>query len=205
MLVVVVSDTKIVRKEHIAKLVTSESEVVILDDTLSSVQDLEQYLYPSLFSVNTAIVHGQFMLEAAMAEMTAVFAKKLIASPTVFIFEEFSLPTPAMTLLKKYGAIVHFHKEGAVVKKGGDLFALASAIITPNKKDAWMNFQKALTQQPVEALLGIIYWKVRDMMLKNPRMKETYATLYTNLLKAHARAWQTNTPLELMIEKVLLQ
>ena len=204
MLVVVVSDTKEFRKEHIGSFVTTPDEVIVLDDSLSSMADLEQYLYPSLFTSVSPVVHMQFMLEQTFVDMNAVFAKKLAASPTVFLFEEFTLPASTVTTLKKYGAVVHSQSAVKSVKKGNDMFALASAIITPSKKDSWMNFQKALTEQPVEALLGIMYWKVRDLMLKNPRAKEEYKTLYTNLLQAHARAWQTGTPLELMIEKVLL-
>ena len=203
MLVVVVSDTKAFRKECIAPLCAKESDVVLLDDTLSSLVDLEQYLYPSLFNTSAPVVHAQFMLENKLADMTAVFAKRLAASPTVFIFEEFALPAPVLTTLKKYGAVVHTHTAPKAAKTGPDLFALASAIITPNKKDAWMNYQRAVAVQPIEALLGIMYWKVRDMMIKTK--KEEYKILYENLLRAHAKAWQTNTPLELMIEKVLLQ
>lgn len=203
MLIVVVSDTKTFRKECIAPFCTKESDVVLLDDTLSSVLDLEQYLYPSLFSITAPVVHAQFMLENKFADMTSVFAKRMIASPTVFIFEEFALPAPVLTALKKHGAVVHTQSTPKATKKGPDLFALASAIITPNKKDAWMNYQAAIELQPIEALLGIMYWKVRDMMIKTK--KEEYKTLYENLLRAHAKAWQTNTPLELMIEKVLLQ
>ncbi|HEY0980434.1 MAG TPA: hypothetical protein VGE18_03445 [Candidatus Paceibacterota bacterium] len=203
MLVIVVSDTKTFRKECIAPFCSAENETVLLDDTLSSLIDLEQYLYPSLFNTGTPVVHAQFMLENRSADMTAVFVKRLAASPTVFIFEEFALPAPLLTQLKKHGAVVHAHSAPKAFKKGPDLFALASAIITPNKKDAWMNYQKALSLQPIEALLGIMYWKVRDMMMKT--RKEEYKTLYENMLRAHAKAWQTNTPLELMIEKVLLQ
>lgn len=203
MLVVVVSDTKTFRKECIAPLCAKQSDVVMIDDAVSSLADLEHYLYPSLFSATTPVVHAQFMLENNVAEMTALFAKRLAASPTVFIFEEFSLPAPALTLLKKHGAIVHAQSASKIGKKGPDLFALASAIIAPNKKDAWINYQAAIALQPIEALLGIMYWKVRDMMIKTK--KEEYKTLYENLLRAHTKAWQTNTPLELMIEKVLLQ
>ncbi len=203
MLVVIVSDIKTFRKEHIEALCGTESEVVLLDDTLSNTLDLEHYLYPSLFTVGMPVVHARFMLENNIADMTAGFAKRLAASPTVFLFEELTLPAPVVTMLKKHGALVHSQAAPKATQKGNDLFALASAIITTNKKDAWMNFQTALAREPVEALLGIMYWKVRDLMIKTK--KEEYKTLYEQLLRAHAKAWQTNTPLELMIEKVLLQ
>lgn len=205
MLVVVVSDTKSYRKDCIEKIVTTEYETIVLDDTLSTITDLEQYMYPSLFSVAPQAVHMRFMLENNTTDMTALYVKKLIASPTVFIFEELLLPTPLLTTFKKYGAVVLAQSAEKKISKGVDMFALASSIVTPNKKDAWMNFQNAITQQPIEGLLGILYWKVREVMLKNPHTKQHYKTLYTKLLQAQARAWQTNTPLALMVEKVLLE
>ena len=50
----------------------------------------------------------------------------------------------------------------------------------------------------------MLYWKVRDMALKEKDENGQYHSLYTSLLEAHAAAWQEGTPLVLAIEKVLL-
>lgn len=203
MFVVAVSDTKSFRKDC-ANNICGDLDRIFLDDTLSSIFDLEQYLYPSLFETQTPIVYAQFMLEGKGFELTADFIKKLSASPTIFFFEEFSLPTTFITTLKKNGALIHTHTEKKPTKKTDDIFSLASSIITFDKKSSWLNFQKAVDKQPVEALLGIMYWKVRDMMLKNPKNFNQYKKLYTELLQAHMKSWRTNTPLKFLIEKVLL-
>lgn len=201
MFVIAISDTKEFRKEC-ADSVCGVGERIIIDETLSTLFDLEQYLYPSLFETQAPVVYAQFMLEGKNTELTPSFIQKLSASPTVFFFEEFTLPTTFITTLKKHGAIVHQSKEKKVTKKSDDIFALASSIITLDKKKSWLAFRAAIEKQPVEALLGIMYWKVRDVMLK--QKSEEYKKLYTKLMHAHMAAWRTNTPLELLIEKALL-
>lgn len=203
MLVVAISDTKSFRKEC-ADAVCGITERIVIDDTLSTLFDLEQYIYPSLFELDTPVVYAQFMLEGKGGDLTPAFIQKLSASPTVFFFEEFSLPTSFTTLLKKNGAVVHSHTEKKIAKKVDDVFALGSSIITLDKKVAWLNFQKAVEKHPVEALLGIMYWKVRDMMLKSASASASYRSLYTDLLRAHMQSWRTKTPLKLLIEKTLL-
>jgi hypothetical protein len=85
-----------------------------------------------------------------------------------------------------------------------NLFGVTSLLALPSKKDRWIAYQKAIAQYPIEAILGMLYWKVRDLALKEKDQQGTYHTLYTNMLEAHAKAWQNGTPLELAIEKVLL-
>lgn len=206
MLVVVISQSKSFRKQCIEKVCSASSEKVVIDDTLVSLVDLEQYIYPSLFSEGMPVVQGQFMLESHHAEMTEDFAKKLIASPTVFIFEELDLPAAVTKMLQKFGAVIESFEEKKVTKKtDGDLFGTASAIVVGDKKKRWLDLQCALELFPIEAILGIMYWKVRDQMLKSAGVKkEEYRTLYKALLQAHAQSWQKGVPLPLMIEKVLL-
>lgn len=206
MLFLIVSDTQLFRRTHTEGVVLSlpESEVLIYDDTYGKVADLEQYLYPSLFSLAPPVIHLKFMLNQEADSVTSIFLKKLLASPTIFIFEELSLPSPMVTLFKKTGAIVHLEHKLPTVKKEGDIFLVTKALTNPDKKSRWMAYRAALIDHSIEAIIGILYWKVRDLATKNTADKERYMTLYKKLLAAHARAWETGTPLELMIEKVLL-
>jgi hypothetical protein len=206
MLTIVVADSKSFRTGHIDALIAQHAptEVIIFDDTLLSIADLEQYLYPSLFSIDTPLVHARFILDAKEKELTPVLLKKLIASPTVFLFEELALSKPFITSTKKQGAIVHEETITKSVVAKSNLFGVTSLLALPSKKDRWIAYQKAIAQYPIEAILGMLYWKVRDLALKEKDQQGTYHTLYTNMLEAHAKAWQNGTPLELAIEKVLL-
>jgi len=209
MLTLVVADTKSYRAAQIAALLKqyASSEVIMLDDTVITISDLEQYLYPSLFTISAPLIHTRFILDAKEKELTAALIKKLLASPTIFLFEELSLSKPFITSLKKMGVDVHTPSSAEAsagkVKKES-LFGVTSLITMANKKDRWMAYQKAIAEYPIEAILGMLYWKVRDMVLKEKKDNGTYHMLYTALLEAHAAAWQEGTPLELAIEKTLL-
>lgn len=205
MIILVVADDKNTRTRHIDEVITGAhgAEVLIHDDTSGTLSDLEHYLYPSLFSIVPPIVQIKFMVATNTDEMNTSFLKKLSESPTVFIFEEWALPTPIVTAFKKAGAVIHTAEKKISKAKAPDLFAIVSAIITAaDKKSRWMTYRRALEGNAIEAIIGIMYWKVRDMAAKGN--KEKYMELYKQLLSAHARAWESGTPLELMIEKVLL-
>jgi hypothetical protein len=206
MLAIVVADTKKYRATQIAALLKQydSSEVIMLDDTVITVSELEQYVYPSLFMLNAPLVHARFILEAKEKELTVPLIKKLLASPTIFLFEELALSKPFLTSLKKQGAEVYHEPSPAKEANKGSLFSVTNLVTMANKKDRWLAYQKAIAEYPIEAILGMLYWKVRDMVLKEKNNDGTYHQLYTALLEAHAKAWQEGTPLELAIEKTLL-
>lgn len=206
MLTIVVADNKEYRTARISDVVAeySPNEIIVLDDTVMTVTDMEQYLYPSLFTIGAPLIHMRFIFDTKEKELTPVLLKKIIASPTIFLFEELFLSKPFITNLKKQGAIIHTDDTAKKVTAKDNLFAVTGLVTMPSKKDRWLAYQKAITQFPVEAILGMLYWKVRDMALKEKSDSGQYHLLYTALLQAHARAWQEGTPLVLAIEKVLL-
>lgn len=202
MLYLVTGENHNVRREHIATIATHDGEVFVFDETQGTLADLEQFLYPSLFMAAAPIVHLKYMLDTDV--VTGAFLQKLLASPTMFVFEEIDVPAPLVTIFKKAGAVVHTQEKLKSTKKESDIFAVTSALTAPDKKKRWMAYRDALAHHPVEAIMGILYWKVRDMATKMPREKEKHLALYRALLEAHARAWESGTPLELVIEKVIL-
>ncbi len=211
MLTLIIADNKAYRAERIAAAVKeyAPNEIIVLDDTVMTITDLEQYLYPSLFTIGTPMVHARFIFDAKEKDLAPTLLKNMIASPTMFLFEELALSKPFITNLKKQGAIIHSDPSSAKATAGKEsLFSVAALVTIVGKKDRWLAYQKAIAQFPIEAILGMVYWKTRDMALKeNPPAggQGKYHLLYTALLEAHAQAWQEGTPLELAIEKVLLQ
>lgn len=210
MLYIIAGDTKQYRTEQFALVAETVkgSEHIILDDVLITMNDLEQYLYPSLFTLLPPIVIVKFMLNTKQ-QLLSDQIKKIIASPTVFVFEDFALPAPIVTSFKKHGAIIYHEDKKAVQgNKVGkpDIFAVTAALTAANKKDRWLVYQSALEDHAVEAVIGILYWKVRDLIQKekNQAVKKEWQQLYVKLMEAHATAWQKGVPLSLMIEKVLL-
>jgi hypothetical protein len=204
MLYVIVADNKAARGEHSAQVIAqfSESEVITLDDTMLSLADLEQFLYPSLFSTDVPIVHGRFLL--ADVEIEKEFAASLAASPTVFMFEELALPAATVTMLKKAGATVHVGEKQKRTAPADDLFAATACITAKDKKSRWLAYRSAVEKQPIEAILGILYWKLRTLAAQGSA-GNSYEKLYGQMLEAQAKAWRSGAPLDALIEKVILE
>jgi hypothetical protein len=203
MLYVVVADQKETRGTHIAEIIAQHgnSEIISVDDSMMTLADLEQFIYPSLFSVDVPVVHGRFLL--GDTDIDTAFAKTLAASPTVFIFEEFTLPAPITTLLKKAGATVHVGEKQKKAASSNDFFAATACITAKDKKSRWLAYRSAVEKQPIEAILGILYWKLRTLASNAPA-GNVYERLYQEMLEAQARAWRSGAPLEIAIEKVIL-
>lgn len=206
MIFLVVADTQTARAPHIATALNHApgGEVVVHDDTYGTITDLEQYLYPSLFTTTPPTIHVKFSLEEGADLITTTFLKKLLASPTIFLFEEMALRSPIITLFKKAGAVVTVEEKKKVQKKTDDIFAVTGALTAKDKKTRWMIYRNALEKHSIESIIGILYWKLRDLVAKEGVEKKKYEILYRDMLCAHAKAWQTGAPLELFIEKVIL-
>jgi len=202
MLHIIVSDHKPYRNERVAEIISAftESEIISVDDALVTLADLEQFLFPSLFSVDVPVVHGRFFFKD---ELDPEFVKKLSASPTVFIFEELALPAASITTLKKSGASVYVGEKQKANKPVDDIFAATLCITAKDKKSRWLAYRSAVEKQPIEAILGILYWKIRTLASKGAP-GNSYEKLYRDLLSAQSRAWRSGAPLEALIEKIIL-
>ncbi len=206
MIIVILSDQYETRQATLVDVLApyGENEVLHYDDTSGTVRDLEQFAYPSLFNTGPLVVRATYTLETSLDMCTTAFMTTLVASPTIFVFEEQVLPAATVTLLKKSGALIYATPKQKVLKKEADIFVVTKALTATDKKSRWLIYRAALSEHPAEALIGIMYWKLKDLIVKDPTHKG-YRDLYTRLITAHARAWQSGTPLEVAIEKVLLQ
>lgn len=204
MVYLLVADNRAFRAEKVADIVArcEESELITLDDTSMQLPDLEQFLFPSLFSLEVPIVLARFLLAGEEHQMP--FIKKLVASPTIFVFEEIDLPAPAIALFKKAGALVHAKEKQKSNKPAKDLFAVAKCLTEKDKKSRWLAYRAAVEEQPIEAIIGILYWKARSLAAKGAAGNE-YEKIYRELLLAQAKAWKSGAPLEALIEKVILK
>ena len=182
----------------------NKGTVITLDDSLTDLFELRAYLFPSLFSFEAPIIHGKFLIEKNKELLTTALLKELIASPSIFLLEESELPTTLVSLFEKEKAFV-FH-EKKISKKGdsNNIFGVTVALTGKTKKDRWIAFRKALENHSAEALVGILYWKLRSLIENAPKDEQLKKT-YTRFIKAHKEAWQKGIPLEVALEKIILE
>jgi hypothetical protein len=124
MIIVILSDQYETRQATLAEVLAhyGEAEVMRYDDTSGTVRDLEQFAYPSLFNTGPSVVRATYTLETAIDMCTPQFIATLVASPTIFVFEEQALPAAAVTLLKKGGAVIYATPKQKVSKKEPDIY-----------------------------------------------------------------------------------
>lgn len=178
--------------------------VIALDDSLGDLTDLRAYLFPSLFSFETPIVHARFLVEKNQEFVTSSLIKELLASPTVFVLEEQTLPLAVVKMFEKEKATVFHEKDTARKNESNSLFAVTGAITGKTKKERWLTFRQAVALHTGEALIGILYWKLRSLIASTSKNQE-YKMLYTRFIHAHKEAWQKGIPLEIAIEKIILE
>lgn len=181
-----------------------KGERIVLDDMTSTLSDLKQYLYPSLFSLSLPVVEASYLVEEYGTEVSIELIKMLASSPTVFILEERSIASPILKIFEKGGAIMHAKKESKSLEIKSNIFSVTNALTATNKKDRWLSYQNARKDHPAEALIGILYWKLRDLIDKSGGKKNEYQEIYRKLIIAHKSAWQKGFPLDMAIEKVIL-
>ncbi len=197
------SEARTNKREDILK--QHSAEVVALDDMMSSISELEQYLYPSLFSVVVPVIHGKYLLEEYAEQLTKELLQKLVISQTVFILEERALAAAFIKTIEKEGGTVFHDKGSKQVARPNTIFGVTAAITATSKKDRWLAYRAARSEHAPEALIGILYWKLRDLIEKSGARGAAYKMIYTKLMKAHKRAWQKGFVLDVAIEKVVLE
>ena len=81
---------------------------------------------------------------------------------------------------------------------------MTNALTAPNKKDRWLAYQASRQEHSAEALIGILYWKLRQLV-ESGSNKKHFLDLYKALMLAQKDSWQKGFELDLAIEKVILE
>jgi hypothetical protein len=202
--IIVSADTSNRIEKRNKLLINKNQEVISLDDMSADISLLEQYAFPSLFSIVTPVVHGKHLIEQYQEQLNIKLLKLLVASPTFFLLEERAIGATFLKILEKAGVTVHQDKPTRALAKKATIFNVTAAITSTSKKDKWLSYRKALEEHSVEAIIGILYWKLRSLLEKNPK-DQVLKDRYTSFMKAHKEAWQKGFPLELAVEKVILE
>ncbi len=126
------------------------------------------YSSSSLFSGKSALVFEDILEGKEEKEFLFSRLDKLAASENVFIFLEGKLGKPVLGLFEKAGGEVNiFSLPRNESGQKFNSFALANALCERNKLSLWLNFCRAREAGiELEPLSGILFWKVKDMLLK---------------------------------------
>ena len=94
--------------------------------------------------------------------------EKIAASQNDFIFLEGKLLKPELDAFKKARAELNIFELSKAKKEKYDNFILANDLERRDKLNLWIHFREAMDKGvAMEELTGILFWKAKDMILKN--------------------------------------
>ena len=131
--------------------------------------------------------------------------KEISESENIFIILEGKIDKATSTKIeKKTEKTIKFDLEEKSEKPAYNAFALADAFGNKNRKEAWILYRKAIDKgEAPEALHGMIFWKVKSMILagyggawKNEELLETLDRLVDVYHEARRGKHELETGLE---------
>jgi len=154
--------------EKFLKKLGKETELFSFNRENFDPRQLESlYSGAGLFFKKSATTLHQVLDNTEAAEFILARLFLLEKSQNIFIFLESKLPKAAIEAFKKVEAKINtFDKEKQEIKFNN--FILANALGRKDKLNLWIAFRQALAAgASLEELSGVLFWKAKDMLLKN--------------------------------------
>ncbi len=103
-------------------------------------------------------------------------------SANSFIFLEGKFNKPILEAFKKVNAKINVFELPKEKKEKFDNFMVANAFAQKDKLNLWIYFRQAVDKGVVmEELIGVLFWKIKDMILKKDFRKFSLVELQTSI------------------------
>jgi hypothetical protein len=121
----------------------------------------------SLFFGKSAIILNGIMESDEAKEFIIEKLPELAKSDNLFIFKEGALKKPISDQFKKARAEMNVFEKGKEKVEKFNNFILANALGQRDKLNLWASFREAMELGVgLEELVGVLFWKAKDMLLK---------------------------------------
>lgn len=125
------------------------------------------YFGSSLFSAQSTVVFRDILADDEASEFILPRLKAMAESGNVFIFVEGKLNKPVLDAFKKARAELDVFEAPKGKKEKFNSFSIADAFAQKDKFHTWLYFRQAIEAGvELEPISGILFWKVKDMLLK---------------------------------------
>ncbi|KKU49515.1 MAG: hypothetical protein UX71_C0013G0009 [Parcubacteria group bacterium GW2011_GWA1_47_10] len=125
------------------------------------------YSGASLFSAKSAVVFHDILAGEEESEFILPRLKEMAESENSFIFLEGKLGKPVLDAFKKARAELNMFEAPKERKEKFNSFVIANAFAQKDKFNTWLYFRQAVERGvALDELSGILFWKVKDMLLK---------------------------------------
>lgn len=185
---------------------TSIIDRVRLTDT-HSLEDLSSLLSGGgMFRTPRIIVFEYILAREDMRDMIESRLIELGDSHEQFYWIEEKIDATTKKILSKH-ATLELHDLPKKAASATTIFALANALKRGDKKELWISYQRELLAGSApEAMHGILFWGVKDMILKSRSVFETQRgeRLVAQLIDLPHRARRRGEELEYALENFVL-
>ncbi|MDP9249178.1 MAG: hypothetical protein M3M85_01560 [bacterium] len=125
------------------------------------------YSGSSLFAALSSVVFHDILADDEAREFILPRLKLMAESENSFIFVEGKLGKPALDAFKKAKAELSVFEAPKEKKEKFNSFVIANAFAAKDKFNTWLYFRQAVDRGvALDELSGILFWKVKDMLLK---------------------------------------
>ena len=125
------------------------------------------YSGASLFAALSSVVFHDILADDEASAFLLPRLKDMAASANSFIFLEGKLNKPVLNAFKKARAELDVFEAPKEKKEKFNSFVIANAFAAKDKFNTWLYFRQAVDRGvALDELSGILFWKVKDMLLK---------------------------------------
>ncbi|MFA6257160.1 MAG: hypothetical protein WCT29_02730 [Candidatus Paceibacterota bacterium] len=160
--------TKILNYEKFAKTFPKSVDIFSVSRNNFDPAQIESYYSGESLFTKKSVVVFQGILEREEARDFALLKLGLMASSgNDFVFIEGKLNKPVIDAFKKARAEINIFDLSKEKKEKYDNFLVANAFASRDKFHTWLYFRQAVDLGvALDELAGILFWKVKDMLVK---------------------------------------
>ncbi|MDQ3244871.1 MAG: hypothetical protein M3P22_00785 [bacterium] len=162
------SKKKILAHEELTNSLLKDNEFFIFSKKdFDKIQIENLYSSNNLFFTKYTVVFLDISENTEMMDFLLYNLPQMAQSTNNFIFLEGKLNKNTVDMFKKVRTEINVFELPKEKKEKYNSFLLANAIGDKNKFNLWLSFRQARDAGvAMEELIGILFWKVKDMILK---------------------------------------
>lgn len=162
------SKNKILNYEKFIKSLPAGVDIFYINRNDFNPMQIESfYSGASLFSALSTIVFQNIFDYEETRDFVLDRLNQMGESSNSFIFLESKLNKPILDAFKKARAELNVFEISKEKKEKFDNFLLANAFANKDKLNTWIYFRQAVDLGVgMEELIGVLFWKIKDMLLK---------------------------------------
>lgn len=169
------SKKKLLNYEKFLKTLPKDAEIFSVSRNNFDQTRIESfYSGSSLFSSVSVVVFEGVLEREEMREFFLDILPLMAASSNHFVFLEGKLLKPVTDAFKKARAEINVFELPKEKENKFDNFLIANAFASKDKLNTWVYFRQAVNDgASLEAIAGILFWKIKDMILRRNFVKFT--------------------------------